>query len=89
MNTIHYTLRAFATCPFSLSKIGNPYQYKQEVTNGLWKGVSAGGCANHPATYKNNPIFQIHLNSTLDENQLLVELKGPKYVRLFFKLFMI
>lgn len=33
MHTINYTLRAYATCPFTLSKITNPYTYKQEVSD--------------------------------------------------------
>jgi hypothetical protein len=31
-NTIFYTLRAYATCPFSLAKIGSPYQHTQKVS---------------------------------------------------------
>lgn len=29
--TIYYTLRAYATCPFSLKKIQNPFNYDKEV----------------------------------------------------------
>lgn len=29
--TIYYTLRAYATCPFSLTKIADPYKYIKEV----------------------------------------------------------
>jgi hypothetical protein len=32
MNTIFYTLRVYATCPFSLTKIGSPYQHTQKVS---------------------------------------------------------
>lgn len=84
MNTIHYTLRVYATCPFTLSKIVSAYRHKQEVGNGCWKGETAGGCANHPITYKKNPIYQIHLNSNSDENQLLIDLKGPKQYQVGF-----
>lgn len=31
--TIYYTLRAYATCPFSLTKIGDPYRYTKEVSS--------------------------------------------------------
>jgi hypothetical protein len=31
-NTIFYTLRAYATCPFSLAKIGSPYQHTRKVS---------------------------------------------------------
>lgn len=29
--TIYYTLRAYATCPFQLNKISNPYVHQKEV----------------------------------------------------------
>lgn len=84
MHTIHYTLRVYSTCPFSLAKIGNPYKHKQEITNAMWKGITAGGCANHSDTYKNNPIFQIQMMSSNPENQLLIDLKGPKQYQVGF-----
>ena len=31
-STIYYTMRAYSTCPFSMSKIGDPYRYKKEVS---------------------------------------------------------
>ena len=31
MHTIYYTLRAYASCPFSLSKSGSPYQHTRKV----------------------------------------------------------
>ncbi|GAB6032708.1 calpain 7, variant 2 [Chamberlinius hualienensis] len=83
-STIKFTLRVFSTCPFNLTKIQNNYKFKQEVTNGSWKGVTAGGCANHPSTYSNNPVFQIQLNSSTDDNQLLIDLKGPKQFQVGF-----
>ncbi|XP_075230282.1 calpain-7-like [Lycorma delicatula] len=33
MHTIHYTLRAYATCPFTLTKITNPYKYTKKICN--------------------------------------------------------
>lgn len=76
-NTIFYTLRAYATCPFSLKKLENPYTTVKEVS-GQWKGNLAGGCANHPATYINNPRYQVTLESGHNNNQILIDLKGPK-----------
>jgi len=81
-NTINYSLRVFSTCPFELKKIVMPYKYKEEVTNGSWKGVSAGGCGNHPLSYINNPRYQFTLNAASTE--LLIELKGPKQYQLGF-----
>ncbi|KAJ9584384.1 hypothetical protein L9F63_021278 [Diploptera punctata] len=78
MHTINYTLRAYASCPFSLSKIGSPYQHTQKVTDGKWEGATAGGCGNHPATYPNNPTYQMRLDSSHNNNQILLDLKGPK-----------
>lgn len=83
-NTIYYTLRAYATCPFTLNKIINYFKYKQEIKNGEWTNSTAGGCCNHPATYSKNPIYQISLQSNNDENQLLVDLKGPKQYQVGF-----
>ena len=31
-HTIHYSLRVYSTCPFSLNKIPNLCKYKQEVS---------------------------------------------------------
>ncbi|CAH0563722.1 unnamed protein product [Brassicogethes aeneus] len=75
--TIHYTLRAYATCPFTLTKIKDPYVQEKQVT-GEWKGLTAGGCPNHPATYPNNPKFRIEIDSVTNDNKLLIELRGPK-----------
>lgn len=33
MHTIYYTLRAYATCPFKLEPIKNPYVHTKEVRN--------------------------------------------------------
>ncbi|KAJ8943276.1 hypothetical protein NQ318_017294 [Aromia moschata] len=79
--TIYYTLRAYATCPFTLTKIKDPYVYEKQVT-GEWKGPTAGGCPNHPSTYPNNPKFRMEIDSGSNNNQLLIELKGPKQYQL-------
>lgn len=77
MHTINYTLRAYATCPFKLDQIKNPYLHS-EVVRGQWTGSSAGGCGNHPATYLLNPRYQVVLESVHSNNKILLDLKGPK-----------
>ncbi|GFQ64611.1 calpain-7 [Trichonephila clavata] len=77
-HTIYYTLRVYATCPFTLSLIPNVYKYKQEIKNGEWTAELSGGCANHPQTHQNNPIYQVALQSSSDDNKLLIDLRGPK-----------
>ncbi|XP_026826623.1 calpain-7 isoform X2 [Ooceraea biroi] len=81
-NTIYYTLRAYGTCPFILRKIPQLYKYEEEIT-GQWKGVTAGGCGNHP-TYVNNPRYQMILESANTNNYLLIILKGPKQYQIGF-----
>ncbi|OON17279.1 calpain large subunit, domain III [Opisthorchis viverrini] len=76
-NTIRYTLRVYSTAPFVLSKITDPYKVEKQVT-GQWKGANAGGCQNHPDTYDRNPCYQINLSNNEVDNQLLVEMRGPK-----------
>ncbi|CAG2066241.1 unnamed protein product, partial [Timema podura] len=49
-----------------------------QVSDGQWKGETAGGCGNHPNTHLNNPRYQITLESSNNNNQLLLDLKGPK-----------
>ncbi|XP_029166810.1 calpain-7-like isoform X1 [Nylanderia fulva] len=81
-NTIYYTLRAYGTCRFILQKIPQLFKYEKEVT-GQWKGITAGGCGNHP-TYTNNPRYQIILESANNNNYLLIILKGPKQYQIGF-----
>lgn len=45
---------------------------------GEWNGETAGGCGNHPSTYRNNPRFRLEVDSGSNDNKLLIELKGPK-----------
>ena len=52
--------------------------------SGEWKGVTAGGCGNHAATYKNNPRFQLEIESTRNDNYLFIELRGPKQYQVGF-----
>lgn len=77
-NTIYYTLRAYATSPFTLAKIENPYHYSQQISDGQWKGVTAGGCRNHPDTYRFNPCYKLELDSAYNKNYIVIDLKGPK-----------
>lgn len=84
--TIYYTLRAYASCPFTLSNIKNVFKYKQEIKNGEWTNETAGGCANNPQTYHKNPIYQVSLNSSSDDNHLLIDLKGPKQYYVGFEI---
>lgn len=106
MHTIYYTLRAYATCPFKLDLIKNPFIHSKKVfvihheailsaslvcllcipfshnnfqiSDGQWKGASAGGCANHPGSYLNNPRYLLVLESPHNNNHVLFDLKGPK-----------
>lgn len=48
---------------------------------GKWSGETAGGCPNHPTTYKNNPMYQIRLDADL--HCLRLELKAPKDVQVW------
>uniref|UniRef100_A0A1B6DQ37 Calpain catalytic domain-containing protein n=1 Tax=Clastoptera arizonana TaxID=38151 RepID=A0A1B6DQ37_9HEMI len=82
MHTIYYTLRVYATCPFSLDKIENPYKYAKQMTDGQWKASTAGGCRNHPATYLKNPKYQLILDTIGNNNNVIVDLKGPKQYQL-------
>ena len=79
--TIDFTLRVYSTLPFNLRRIGDPYKYKQEITNASWRGQLAGGCSNNPSTYPNNPRFQFKADS---DCQILVELKAPKEFQIGF-----
>lgn len=83
-NTIHYTLRAYSSCPFQLAPIANPYQHVREEKRGSWTAETAGGCGNHPETYSRNPVYQVSLQTSHDENQMLVSLKGPKQYQIGF-----
>lgn len=85
-NTIHYTLRVFSSCEFSLNKIVDPYkkQYEKRV-NGQWKGRTAGGCGNYRDSHSNNPIYQFRLDNSHTDNYILLELLGPKQYSVGFE----
>ena len=76
---IYYTLRVFATQPFQVSELTEPYlpKYSKRI-QGEWKGVTAGGCSNYQDTFKNNPVYQIVLAKDSSSNHIKIELKGPQ-----------
>ena len=79
---IYYTLRVFATQPFQINELTEPYipKYSKRI-QGEWKETTAGGCSNYQDTFKNNPVYQIILSSSKDSNSnhIKIELKGPQY----------
>ncbi|KAK0057703.1 calpain-7 [Biomphalaria pfeifferi] len=85
-NTTHYTLRVYSTCEFSLTPIIDPYnkKYYKRLT-GQWSGKSAGGCANNPATFVNNPLYQVFIDNKNVDNHLMIELLGPKQYSVGFE----
>lgn len=74
--TIYYTLRAYSRHPFEFKAISNRYVGRQTI-NGEWKDVTAGGCQNHPATYRLNPKYRLKLGPK-ELSNLVIELRGPK-----------
>lgn len=54
-----------------------------QITDGQWKGPTAGGCSNHP-TYQNNPRYQLTVESSSNNNYVLIILKGPKQYQIGF-----
>lgn len=82
--TIYYTLRAYSRNPFEFKAIPSTFVGKERV-NGEWKGVRAGGCQNHPTTYSNNPKYRLKLGPK-DQNNLVIELRGPKVYQVGFEI---
>ncbi|XP_050080262.1 calpain-7-like [Anopheles maculipalpis] len=74
--TIYYSLRAYSRTKFELKQLGPRYTTVENL-NGEWKGKTAGGCLNHPLTYKNNPLYRLHIGPA-DTSELVIELRGPK-----------
>uniref|UniRef100_A0A0R3RIV2 Calpain catalytic domain-containing protein n=1 Tax=Elaeophora elaphi TaxID=1147741 RepID=A0A0R3RIV2_9BILA len=87
MKTIYYTLRVYSTAEFRLRKMKVPYVSKKRET-GEWKGNTAGGCGNGASreTFMNNPIYELSLDDGSDDNDILVELKGPKQYSIGFEI---
>ena len=57
---IYYTLKVYATVPFSLEPVRVSYTHRQKVS-GKWAGPTAGGCRMH-STYLNNPKYRLVLD---------------------------
>jgi calpain-7 len=84
--TINYSLRAYSTQPFSLIRLVDSFKYTEKITNGQWNDQTAGGCANYRDTYNKNPVYQLDVMGPIDtDNQLLVDLKGPKQYNVGFE----
>lgn len=78
--TIFYSLRAYGSQPFTLTKIKDHFEHRQKVT-GEWTNETAGGCGNNRSTYHLNPVYQLEVQGANEvENRVLIDLKGPKYV---------
>lgn len=82
--TIYYTIRAYSRNPFEFKHIPSKFIGK-ETLNGEWKGVRAGGCQNHPASYRNNPKYSLKLGPK-EQSNLVVELRGPKVYQVGFEI---
>ncbi|VDK80441.1 unnamed protein product [Dibothriocephalus latus] len=82
--TIQYTLRAYSTAPISLTPIKDPYTCSKTIT-GAWKDANAAGCPNHN-NFELNPTYEVSLNNNDGDNQLLIELRGPKDFAVGFQL---
>ncbi|ETN61704.1 calpain [Anopheles darlingi] len=74
--TIYYSLRAYCRTRFELKQLERRYTTVENL-NGEWKGKTAGGCLNHPLTYRNNPVYRLHVGPAATSN-LVIELRGPK-----------
>ncbi|EUB64358.1 Calpain-7 [Echinococcus granulosus] len=74
--TIQYTLRAYSTAPMRFSPIIDPYTVTKTM-NGEWKGETAAGCQNY-ANFHNNPTFELVWPNNEADNQVLVEVRGPR-----------
>ncbi|XP_014780312.1 calpain-7 [Octopus bimaculoides] len=86
-NSIYYTLRVYSNSEFTLTSIVDLYkkEYGKRIT-GHWKGITAGGCANYPETHKYNPIYQINIDNHFSDNNILIELMGPKQYAVGFEI---
>lgn len=82
--TIYYTLRAYSRNPFEFKAIQQNFACRKTI-NGEWKGPRAGGCQNHPQTYRNNPKYSLKLGPKNLSN-LIIELRGPKAYQVGFEI---
>lgn len=62
--------------PFQLKELSNKFVGRSKL-NGEWKGANAGGCQNHPMSYKRNPKYQLTI-SPRDAANLVIELRAQK-----------
>lgn len=69
-------MRAYSRHPFEFKAISNRFVGRQKI-NGEWKDGTAGGCQNHPTTYRRNPKYKLTLGPK-ESNNLVIELRGPK-----------
>ncbi|VDO03311.1 unnamed protein product [Rodentolepis nana] len=82
--TIQYTLRAYSTAPMRFSPIVDPYTVTKTAT-GEWKGDTAAGCQNYP-NFDKNPTFEVEWPNNEPDNQVLVEVRGPREFAIGFTL---
>nr|CDS34890.2 calpain (C02 family) [Hymenolepis microstoma] len=82
--TIQYTLRAYSTAPMRFSPIVDPYDVTKTAT-GEWKGDTAAGCQNYP-NFDKNPTFEVEWPNNEPDNQVLVEVRGPREFAIGFTL---
>ncbi|XP_050546424.1 calpain-7-like [Daktulosphaira vitifoliae] len=87
MNSIHYSLRAYATCPFTMEELPDLYNIAFKKTiNGEWNNTTSGGCRNHNS-FNKNPKFKLVVDGQSSNNELLkIELKAPKQYQVGFEI---
>ncbi|KJE90407.1 calpain-7 [Capsaspora owczarzaki ATCC 30864] len=73
-NAINYTLKVYASAPFSLLSVGKLYHYQQKLI-GNWTQANAGGCGNYSSYFK-NPQFSMQVAQP--QSSLLLKLMAPK-----------
>lgn len=76
--TIYYTLRAYCRDAFELRPLGAAFATQRQLA-GEWTRATAGGSANHPATYARNPRFALRIGeASATAANVVIELRGPK-----------
>ncbi|KAL5962415.1 Calpain-7 [Taenia solium] len=82
--TIQYTLRAYSTAPMRFNPIIDPYTTTKTM-NGEWKGDTAAGCQNY-TNFDKNPTYSLVWPNNEADNQVLVEVRGPRDFAIGFTL---
>lgn len=83
--TIFFTLRAYSRDKFELQRLDSGFVKKEELSS-QWKGITAGGCANNPATHVNNPKIKLTVGTTPRHRPTIsIELRGPKVYQVGFE----